>query len=160
MSSPNPACGCLLPGAQSCTHVGIQNGTVADESSTHLPFSGVTLGIGGQELHSACTLQPSGDPDGAADDADFVAGALVLTYSRDEVFQTFGATDTEVDDGMVELRAEIVGTTTYVEAAEAVTGDNPATEEVETDFVITAAVAGAEGLVNNPVSWTSTLRLL
>ena len=76
-----------------------------------------------------------------------------LTYSRDEVFQSVSAADTEVDDGVVELRAEIVGTTTYVEAAEAVTGDNPDTPDVtETDFVITAAVAGAEGLVNNPVS--------
>ena len=54
---------------------------------------------------------------------------------------------------MLELRATLTGTASYVEAAEAVTGDNPATPDVtETDFVITAAVAGAEGLVNNPIS--------
>ena len=80
----------------------------------------------------------------AAGDATGEFSDEALTYARDEVFQDFAVADDESDADVLELRATITGTATYVEAAEAVLGDNPDTDAVETDFEITAAVAGAE----------------
>ena len=65
----------------------------------------------------------------------------------DEVFQTFSASDTSVEDNVIELRAEIAGTRGYSAAVEAVV-DDPDTTEDET----AAEVPGQEGLVDNPVS--------
>ena len=75
-----------------------------------------------------------------------------IRFKRDEVFQDFIVIDDESDADVVELRATLRGTAGYKKAVAEVTGDNPATDATETDFVLTAEVRGTEGLVNNPAS--------
>ena len=72
----------------------------------------------------------------------------------DEVFQRFSAEETSVEDNVIELRAEIIGTAGFseaVEAVEEVEADPDATPPVEA-VEAAAEVPGNEGLVNNPVS--------
>ena len=118
-------------------HGGNHGSAFSDQSAT----ATTTLARFGRIATPASNLTP-----GDFDDED-------LIYSRDEVFQTFMVTDDDEDADVLELRAEIVGTAGYTVAKAAVLGDNPATPDaVETTFVVTAAVIGVEGLVNNPVS--------
>ena len=67
-------------------------------------------------------------------------------YKRDQVFQTFSADKTVEEDGVVQLRAEIVGIAGYKAA---VAGSNNDTPDDAIDDVL--AAAGEEGLVSNPV---------
>ena len=66
----------------------------------------------------------------------------------DEVFQSFSAMDTSVEDDVIELRAKIAGTVGYIAAKAPVVADPGATTPVEA----AEAVDGMEGLEDNPVS--------
>ena len=68
--------------------------------------------------------------------------------AHDEVFQSFSAMETSVEDDVIELRAKIEGTTGFKKAVEAVEADGTVVPAVEG----APEVRGMEGLVNSPVS--------
>ena len=105
-------------------------------------------------LEGIATFNPVLDLD---DMALLVRPATTFTFAQqeaddapayNEVFQTFDASDTSVEDDVIELRAEIVGTRGYSAAVEEVVADPTADPPVEA----AAEVPGQEGLVDNPVS--------
>ena len=84
--------------------------------------------------------------------ADGIGADSTAVAADYKVFQTFAADSTRVTGSTVTLKATLEGTH-FDAPTPTVRGDNPATTDVvETDFVITAGVAGTEGLRDNPVT--------
>ena len=146
----------LEPSFKVLTFRGLQP-TAGGEQITELVSIGVkATDHGGRNSgdNGIVTFSPALDLDG---DGFLVRDATTFEFAAqdaddapayDEVFQSFSAEDTSVEDDVIELRAEIVGTVGYEAATAAVTGD------LDADPVVpdVAAEDGMEGLVNNPVS--------
>ena len=71
-----------------------------------------------------------------------------IRYARNQVFQSFTVVDDEADDDVLELRATISGSAGYTKAVAGAV-DDADTEDTDEGK---AAVAGVEGLEDNPVS--------
>ena len=116
---------------------------------------GVSAGALGDGAGGAVTITPALALTVADNGFDISADALPGADGSDaddrKVFQTLVAA-AGVKSEMVELKATATGTL-FTAPTPAVLGDNPATTDVvETDFEITAAVDGVQGLRDNPIS--------
>ena len=127
---------------------------------------GVSLGALGDGVGGAVTITPplalAVDTDGfdivaeangivVPDNANAGVVADSVEASDRKVFQTLVAA-AAVKSGTVELKATASGTH-FLAPTPAVFGDNTATADtVETDFVVTNAVAGQQGLRDNPLT--------
>ena len=91
------------------------------------------------------------EADGFAQQDAEVIGADITVESVDtRVFQGFADTVTMKSD-VITLRATATGTL-FKAPKPTVFGDNPDTDMVETDHVVTAGVAGMQGLRDNPIT--------
>ena len=140
---------------------GIQTGAAAPTSLTSIGVFArdnagrVSAGALGDGTGGAVTITPAlaltQADDGFDTDATTLPGADGSDADDRKVFQTLAAA-AAVKSGTVELKATATGTL-FTAPTPAVTGDDPSTTDVvETDFVITAAVDGVQGLRDNPLT--------
>ncbi|MDE2823272.1 MAG: hypothetical protein OXK79_07180, partial [Chloroflexota bacterium] len=123
---------------------------------------GLSLGALGDGTGGAVTITPALALTVADNGFDITADEIAVETDDDaddidveasdrQVFQTLTA-DTDVSGGTVEFEATATGTL-FMAPTPAVRGDDPSTTDVvETDFVVTNAVAGTQGLRDNPFS--------
>ena len=125
-------------------------GVFARDNAGRLSAGALGDGTGG-----AVTITPAlaltVDDNGFDTDATALPGADGSDADDRKVFQTLVAA-AGVKSGTVELKATATGTL-FTAPTPAVLGDDPSTTDVvETDFVVTAAVDGVQGLRDNPLT--------